>query len=222
MLRVALIVLALLVAVPAPSSAGGRGFGRGGSPTSHGGGFKSAHIGGFKSGRAFAARPFHHATRSVFPRPVDPWKFWGAKHVHRPFFKSPFISSGVVLGGGTTVVYAPPVVYAPSETVVYSPPAAVYTPPPMPTVVEYPTGRYELRGDGITTAYHWVWIPKPPPAPPAPPEAAPEPDQSRAPERQERAIGKIYRWTDDEGVTTFTDRLENVPERYRSRVEPKA
>jgi hypothetical protein len=90
----------------------------------------------------------------------------------------------------------------------------------MPTVVDYPTGRYELRGDGVTSAYQWVWIPKPPAGPP--PEAAPEPAPQSAPPARDRAIGTIYRWTDDEGVTTFTDRLENVPERFRSRAKPKA
>jgi hypothetical protein len=34
----------------------------------------------------------------------------------------------------------------------------------------YPHGRYVLRGDGITVAYRWVWVPNPPPSPPpAPP-----------------------------------------------------
>lgn len=37
-----------------------------------------------------------------------------------------------------------------------------------PTVVQYPHGRYELRGDGIYTAYRWVWIPSAPPPPPPP------------------------------------------------------
>jgi hypothetical protein len=46
--------------------------------------------------------------------------------------------------------------------------------PATPTAVVYPTGRYELRGDGVTTPYHWVWIPTPPPPPP-PPAAAPAP-----------------------------------------------
>jgi hypothetical protein len=51
---------------------------------------------------------------------------------------------------------------------------------PTATVVQYPTGRYELRGDGITAPYYWLWIPAPvvvaapgpvvaPPLPPAPP-----------------------------------------------------
>ena len=40
--------------------------------------------------------------------------------------------------------------------------------PTRPSVIEFPTGRYELRGDGISTPYVWVWIPNPPP----PPESA--------------------------------------------------
>jgi hypothetical protein len=48
----------------------------------------------------------------------------------------------------------------------------VQTPVPAPrysNVVRYPHGRYELRGDGVSTAYQWVWIPNPPPPPAAPP-----------------------------------------------------
>jgi hypothetical protein len=57
-----------------------------------------------------------------------------------------------------------PVVVAPStQSVVVAPPS----PAPMPTVVQHPHGRYELRGDGIKELYTWVWIPNPPP-PPAP------------------------------------------------------
>ena len=39
-------------------------------------------------------------------------------------------------------------------------------------VVYYPHGRYELRGDGVYTAYQWVWIPSAaavPAVPPPPP-----------------------------------------------------
>jgi hypothetical protein len=47
----------------------------------------------------------------------------------------------------------------------------VQTPEPAPAprysnVVQYPHGRYELRGDGVRTPYQWVWIPNPPPPPP--------------------------------------------------------
>ncbi len=68
-------------------------------------------------------------------------------------------------------VYAPPpVVYYPPA---YYPPPVAYASPPAPRVqneVVYPHGRYVLRGDGVTAAYQWVWIPNPPaaPSPPAP------------------------------------------------------
>jgi len=51
---------------------------------------------------------------------------------------------------------------------------------PTATVVNYPSGRYELRGDGITVPYYWAWVPAqayiaapPPPAVPAAPDVAP-------------------------------------------------
>ena len=69
----------------------------------------------------------------------------------------------------------PPAYAAPA----YAPPPPAYAsrtlqPPPAshPTTVQYPHGRYELRGDGVRTGYQWVWIPNaPPPAPAAPPHS---------------------------------------------------
>jgi hypothetical protein len=59
----------------------------------------------------------------------------------------------------------------------------VLRPYPTVSVVRYPTGYYELVGDGISTPYYWVWRPTvvvatPPPAPlpPAPPAGYPFPD----------------------------------------------
>jgi hypothetical protein len=110
-------------------------------------------------------------------------------------------------------VYAAPPVYAPPA---YAAPA----PPYVPRVVEFPTGRYELRGDGVYSPYAWVWIPNPPAvpppppppsAPPAPPAATPEPGARRS----SSPTAALYRWTDDGGVTTWTDSLEKVPARYR-------
>ena len=52
-----------------------------------------------------------------------------------------------------------------------SPAAYVATPPAVwtgPRVVQYAHGRYELRGDGVSTPYVWVWIPNGPPALPGP------------------------------------------------------
>ncbi len=131
------------------------------------------------------------------------------------------------------VIFAPPVVYVPPVT--YALPPAVAYPaysapvmppvppsPPPPRVIQYPTGRYELRGDGITTPYIWVWIPNPPPppaAPPEPPPAAPSPEPPAAAPMGSVALDplrEIYRWIDEQDVTNWTDRLDKVPERYRA------
>lgn len=84
-------------------------------------------------------------------------------------------------------VYAAPVyVPGPSSYVIYAPQPQLMvvpppSPPPLPTVIQYPHGRYELRGDGVTTAYQWVWVPNPPPAPPAGYQQAPAPPAMAAP-----------------------------------------
>src|SRR5262245_54763197 len=43
-----------------------------------------------------------------------------------------------------------------------------WSPTESSATVEYPDGRYELRGDGVGTPYHWVWVPKAAPPAPAP------------------------------------------------------
>jgi hypothetical protein len=103
--------------------------------------------------------------------------------------------------------YSPPVRYAPPSATV-----SIAPPQPAPNVVQFATGRYELRGDGISTPYTWVWIPNPPTAPP--PAAAPS-SSPGAPR-----VSPIYRWTDQQGVAHWTDRLSAVPEQYRSKVKP--
>ncbi len=112
-----------------------------------------------------------------------------------------------------SVIYDPPALYTPPVAAALpSAPA----PPPMPNAVQYPTGRYELRGDGLTTPYTWVWIPNPPPPPPtAPPEvgALSPPDPSPARHSQ------VYRWTDEEGILHLTDRPEAVPEPFRTQAK---
>lgn len=71
-----------------------------------------------------------------------------------------------------TVVYTTPTIYT-TRTIYTAPPVLMVPAPPpppaSPAVVHYPHGRYELRGDGVTTPYQWVWIPNPPPPPPPPP-----------------------------------------------------
>jgi hypothetical protein len=64
----------------------------------------------------------------------------------------------------STVVYPAPAVY-------YYPAPVVTAPPAVPTVIQYPHGRYELQLHG--QQYVWVWIPNVPPPPPAPPAPAP-------------------------------------------------
>jgi hypothetical protein len=114
--------------------------------------------------------------------------------------------------------YYPQAYYDQAPTYVYVPPSyttdMIAPPPPMQRVVEYPTGRYELRGDGYGTPYHWIWIPNPPSAPPAPTQPAPSvPPASGTPEPPAKTT--VYRWTDAEGTVHFTDRLDSVPARYR-------
>jgi hypothetical protein len=104
---------------------------------------------------------------------------------------APFIIVGEILAlavppyrAPAVIVAPPPVYYAPAPA--YSAPPAAYSAPPayvrqtyaapapaQPSVIQYPHGRYELRGDGIATAYQWVWISNPtnPPAPPGAPPA---------------------------------------------------
>jgi len=94
----------------------------------------------------------------------------------RPVYAAPVIVSQPAVIYRVAPVYAYPSGYSvyPNQYAVVQPPA------PMPTVVQYPHGRYELRGDGITVAYHWVWIPNPPPPPPPPISSTP-PSYSAAP-----------------------------------------
>jgi hypothetical protein len=78
------------------------------------------------------------------------------------------------------VYYGAPAYYARPPVYYAEPPVVVTRPAPAPTyprVVQYPHGRYELRGDGVYTAYEWVWIPGPPPPPP--PAGTPPPPPPR-------------------------------------------
>ena len=145
----------------------------------------------------------------------------GSRHDDRSGFRNrhhpprPFVT---FYSPPSVVYYAPaPVYYVPP--VVYQPPPVYYPAPAMPRVFEYPTGRYELRGDGVTTPYEWAWIPNPPSAPPPPVEppsvAPPSAPVPPAPSGSRDA----FRWTDDNGVTTWTDRLDSIPERYRAQVQ---
>jgi hypothetical protein len=59
-------------------------------------------------------------------------------------------------------LYYGPYAYPAAPAPAYAPaPAARPTPVGWtgPRVVQYPHGRYELTGDGMSVAYAWVWIP---------------------------------------------------------------
>jgi len=175
--------------------------------------------------RIFVA-PTPSAVATMVPRQHFFHRFGTPAIVTRPFFP-------VVAFAPSVIVSAPPVVYA-QPPVVYSqpPPVVSVAPAPLatPTVIEYPTGWYQLRGDGVTTPYVWVWIPKPPPPPPseAPPALPPDPastapaDPPTVPPGQPRSSaspGEFYRWTDEQGGAHWTDRPDNIPERYRSKAQ---
>jgi len=164
------------------------------------------------------------ATPSVFATVVAPRHFFFATFGAPVIVPRPFFPLGVAVP--PAIVSSPPIVYA-------QPPPAVSVAPsplPTPTVIEYPTGWYQLRGDGVTTPYVWVWIPKPPPpplseAPPSVPPTAPSPAPATPPAEPPvepgsfTSPGELYRWTDEQGAAHWTDRLNNVPERYRSRAQ---
>jgi hypothetical protein len=81
----------------------------------------------------------------------------------RPPFFRPSLPIAVV-GGAPAVVYAAPPPYdqAYYPTAYYPPayyPAAYYDPSASyapPRIVQFSTGQYELRGDGVSTPYTWV------------------------------------------------------------------
>jgi len=139
--------------------------------------------------------------------------------VSRPFVPHAFVPFPVF----PPAAYAygpPPAVYEqPSPTVIVSPAPPTF----IPSVIEYPNGRYELQGDGIMTPYRWVWIakiPAPPSAPPeGPPAAGPEARPQPAKERPQAPPKDIYRWVEDDGVTHWSDQKEGIPARYRSKAE---
>jgi hypothetical protein len=191
-------------------------------------------IGGRGAGRSFGGDRSFHTHGHSFPRHglghgfghSFPRHGLGHGFGHHRFSPRHFVTFGAVIAP-PVVVYSPPLVYAPPPSYaapVFTPPpvysSAVYAQPtPVPRVVEYSTGRYELRGDGIGTPYTWVWIPNPPPAPPPAPAAPPTAPPAAAPASGDAPPARrtaVYRWVDEHGVVHLTDRSETVPPRYRA------
>jgi hypothetical protein len=196
---------------------GGRGFVAGGG--------RAVVVG---TGRGPVAPGFvHRPAHPIFPhRPfVRPFFPFGVGVVAAaPFYSSPYYYPPDYPPYYQQSYYDPPVSYSapaaygaqPSGTIAVAP--APPQSPPAPTVVEFATGRYELRGDGVNAPYTWVWIPNAPTAPPAAPSAPPV-DPSSGSSQVPPRVGHLYRWTDAQGVIYWTDRLDAVPEQYRSRVK---
>ena len=218
------LVAVALVSALAPSTALGQG-GRGGF-----------HAG--RAGKSFVVKNrIPPAPKSVFPQPVDQWRFWGTPPIvrHHPGGFAPFVGSNGFIGvpsvgvgvttpvmtevvdASTTIIYASPPVPAPTFAPALG--GAAFGGPsmmPTPTLIEHGDGWYQLRGDGVTMPYSWVYIPKPPTAPPTEVASAPDPP-ARPADR-----GPAYHFTDDRGVTTFTNRLDRVPKRFRDQAASTA
>src|SRR5262249_51510826 len=239
----ALVVAPMLLPAVAPAQAfrGGRGGGPGmRSPIGHmcgpigripiGGGaaFGGGPVGhkpfgphGFASHHRFHHRRFPFGFVGVYAAP------WFAYSAPYPFYDSTPYGYGLPYDPpayynppayyDSPAYYDPPAVSAPprSRAVTIAPPPAP-PPPPRPAQVQFPTGRYEMMGDGLRVPFRWVWIPNPPSSPPsfASPGAAPPPGDPPSTRRSE-----LYRWTDEDGVLHMTDRLDSVPQQYRSRLK---
>jgi len=224
-----LVVFATLVAATAvtPTAAlaqrgpgGGAGGGRGGMGGVQGTTINAAGVrvsatgmvnaaGVRVSGRQLRNRFGHHHHRGFVGTGPTFWYGYGGLPYYYPYYPASY----------------PQAYYDQAPTYVYVHPSystdMVSPPPPMQRVVEYPTGRYELRGDGYGTPYHWIWIPNPPSAPPAPTQPAPAPatpPASTAPEPPAKTT--VYRWTDAEGIVHYTDRIDRVPPQHRAPAKP--
>jgi hypothetical protein len=223
-----LVVLACGIA-PSVATAAGKGGSRGGH-------FVGSTRSGFHAHKRFSPPQ----QKSVFPQPVDPWKSWGPSHIQKHHHggnfhggHTPFVGTPGFVGTPSVVVQVPVAteVVDASTTIVYASPAmpAATAPPavsvasalPTPTLVDLPGGWYQLRGDGVTMPYSWVWIPKPPPAPADPATSSygsDGPPRSAEPSARD-GRGSAYHWTDDRGVTTFTNRLDRIPKRFRDQAQ---
>ena len=187
------LVFALLaVALPAPAWADARDY-----PGRLGDGARPRH-----SGRAeFAHRHRHHHHRQAPVYVIPGTVLVGPPETY--FAPPPAAYPPPPMVYAPTMIYAPPAPYTPPPTGHAPPPPPAPTAPPEPQVVEFDTGRYELRGDGLRERYTWVWVPNPPSAPPGAASAR-------------RARTTVYRWTDESGVVTLTDDPSKVPPQFRA------
>lgn len=113
--------------------------------------------------------------------PVSAGGFHGGSHggFHHGFRHSgccfgPAFVGGVFLGAALAAPYYEypyPYVVEVAPTYAPAPPSQgpAYVAPPVQPEVCYVGGCYHLVGDGVMTAYQWVWVPSAPALPPGPP-----------------------------------------------------
>lgn len=150
---------------------------------------------------------------------VQSFHHFGGRFIPSTFFSYSFYSYPYYIYFYPSPVYSPPTVAEQSPT--------VYQPSPAQREVIFPNGKYVLAGDGVTDAYHWVWIPAVPEMPPAPPTAPPAtppaPPTASPPVSADatspRPPQQLYRWIDAEGVANWTNNWEAVPAKYRSQAQ---
>jgi len=237
---VSAILLASFVIAPFPANSFGgprglnrggdfQGFNPGGFQGFNPGGFQGFNPGGFQGfSPGHAGPPFN----SGFSKD-------GRFFPHHRFHRSFGWAGGYLIGGYGGPFYYDSTYYGPTlgDPLPYgtapSNPSGLSTPPIYVSVVlpsagteptalarsaiEYPGGRYELRGDGVTIPYNWVWIPNPPAGPPAP---APPPPASDSADQSSARRSKLYRWIDEQGVVHMTNNAEAVPEPFRKQTKP--
>ena len=245
---IALMVgLALALAVPADA---GRGFGGGIRMGGGGGGFSGTrggsaaggfHGGQFHHGQSFHGKSFHGHRCCVngafftgfvfgsFPAPYYTYPY--------PYYWDPPYPYQYAPQLDVSIPTAPP---RPQLDLSSS----------IPREACYASGCYRLQGDGVTVAYQWVWVPAPPPPPAVIPypsgryelrgpsrwewvpnsssgvsvtPAATTPSPKRIePGPASVTFHGLFRWTDEDGVTHWTQGLDAVPERYRPKAKPGA
>lgn len=136
------LIVVFSTALAAPAFAGGP---HGGFHDGHRGGFHHGfHRFGCCFGPAFAGGVFLGAALAA-PYYGYPYPYYGYSY---PYY-----------AGDPAPVYVPSPTYQ----------AQTYAAPAVQREVCYVGGCYHLHGDGVTTAYQWVWVPSAPPAPPSPP-----------------------------------------------------
>jgi hypothetical protein len=229
------LAVGLCLALAAPAHAGRGGMGRGGGMG--GGGFSGVrggfHSGGFHGGSFHRGTGFHGHRCCVngvfvsgfafgsFPGsvyydyPATPYPLYpGPIYVPSQGLQSPTLDISPLVAQEACFVSGCYRLQGDGVSVAYQW-VWVPAPPPPPAVIPYPNGRYELRGPS-----RWEWVPSPSASPSAVPSAAPS--SSRIPEPGAAVLSQygLYRWTDDNGVTHWTQGVDAIPERYRSKARP--